>query len=340
MIKVSIIVPCYNVERFLERCMASLLHQTLKEIEIIIIDDESPDRVPQMCEEYAKNDTRVHIIHKKNEGLGMARNSGLEIAKGDYIAFCDSDDYVELNMYETLYEEAIASNADVVYSNFLLEDDNGKWHTNLEVQQRTEWIGEDIEHFMLDMVASAPYVKHERKYQMSVWHSIYKRNIIEDYHIRFQSERVVLSEDFPFQLKFLKHSKKVVYIPQAFYHYCSNGSSLTHQFNIDKFDRINNLYNVMFAELQDIKGSQERLDRFYIGYIRARINELLHSICSSKKRILQQVLSEPTLRVICARYPCYWLPPYQCIFYWLMKKKKIYGLFIFHYFTSVMKKWL
>ena len=96
--KVSIIVPIYNVERFLDRCMDSLLNQTLKDIEIIMVDDGSPDNCPQMCDEYAKNDSRVKVIHKKNAGLGMARNSGLEIATGEYVAFVDSDDYVDCHM--------------------------------------------------------------------------------------------------------------------------------------------------------------------------------------------------------------------------------------------------
>src|SRR5574344_1424030 len=104
--KVSIIVPIYNVEKYLDRCMESLLNQTLKDIEIIMVDDGSPDNCPKMCDEYAKRDKRVKVIHKKNGGLGYARNSGLDIATGEYVAFVDSDDYVDVNMYETLYNFA------------------------------------------------------------------------------------------------------------------------------------------------------------------------------------------------------------------------------------------
>lgn len=91
-IKVSIIVPIYNVEKYLCRCMDSLLNQTLKDIEIIMVDDGSPDNCPQMCDEYAKKDSRVKVIHKKNAGLGEARNSGLKIISGKFVAFVDSDD--------------------------------------------------------------------------------------------------------------------------------------------------------------------------------------------------------------------------------------------------------
>ena len=99
---ISIIVPIYNVQKYLDRCMKTLLNQTYRNIEIILVDDESPDECPKMCEEYAKIDQRVKVIHKKNGGLGFARNSGLEIAQGKYIIFVDSDDYVTENMCHLL----------------------------------------------------------------------------------------------------------------------------------------------------------------------------------------------------------------------------------------------
>ena len=98
--KVSIIVPCWGVEKYLDRCVESLVNQTLKDIEIILVDDESPDRVPVMCDDWAKKDSRIRVIHKKNGGLGFARNSGLDIATGEYVTFCDSDDYIEQEAYE------------------------------------------------------------------------------------------------------------------------------------------------------------------------------------------------------------------------------------------------
>ena len=116
--KISIIVPIYNVEAYLDRCMQSLIMQTLREIEIIMVDDESPDNCPTICDNYAKQDSRIKVIHKKNGGLGFARNSGLEIATGKYIAFLDSDDFVDISMYETLYNTATQYNLDTVFCGF------------------------------------------------------------------------------------------------------------------------------------------------------------------------------------------------------------------------------
>ena len=121
MAKVSVIVPVYNVEKYLDRCMQSLLNQTLKDIEIIMVDDGSPDNCPKMCDDYAKQDSRVKVIHKKNAGLGLARNSGLEVATGEYVAFVDSDDFTDVDAYRSLYENAQKRNADVVYAGFLMQ---------------------------------------------------------------------------------------------------------------------------------------------------------------------------------------------------------------------------
>lgn len=100
---ISVIVPVYNVSRYIDRCMTSLLKQTYENIEIILVDDGSPDDCGFKCDQYARTDSRVYVIHKKNAGLGMARNSGLDIAKGKYVAFIDSDDYVDEQMFERLY---------------------------------------------------------------------------------------------------------------------------------------------------------------------------------------------------------------------------------------------
>lgn len=114
MIKVSIIVPIYNTENYLNTCIKNLINQTLKEIEIILIDDGSTDNSGKICDEYAKKDKRIKVIHKKNEGAALARNVGIEIAQGEYIAFVDSDDYTDFDYYEKLYKGS-DNNIDVVF---------------------------------------------------------------------------------------------------------------------------------------------------------------------------------------------------------------------------------
>ena len=114
--KVSIIVPVYNSERYINRCVDSLIGQTLSDIEILLVDDGSSDNSSAICDEYAVKDNRIKVFHQKNAGAGAARNTGLEHAQGEYIGFVDSDDYVDINMYETLFCAAEKYNADFVTS--------------------------------------------------------------------------------------------------------------------------------------------------------------------------------------------------------------------------------
>lgn len=340
MAKISIIVPIYNVERYLDRCMQPLLHQTLHDIEIILVDDGSPDQCPNLCDDYARRDSRIKVIHQKNGGLGFARNSGLEIATGEYVAFCDSDDFVERNMYASLYEEAKASDADVVFSNFFIETRKGQWIENKEVSERTEWRGKEIEAFMLDMVASAPYMKQERRYQMSVWHSIYRRSIIEDHHLRFLSEREVGSEDFPFQMEFMKLAKKIVFIPTALYYYCNNMSSLTAKYNTDMFDRYKKLYRVLSDILWKEDICQQRLDRFFIGYSRYCIMQLVtNKSVNNRHKLLKDLLNDGIWNDIGMRYKAHYLPLYSRIIYVLTLKKNTVALKVFCQLSLVLKKY-
>ena len=116
--KVSVIIPVYNVEKTLPRCIDSVIGQSLKDIEIILVDDGSPDKSPEICDEYRCKDSRIKVFHKPNEGLGYTRNYGIERAQGEYVAFVDSDDYIASDMLDKLYNTAIKEDADVVYGGY------------------------------------------------------------------------------------------------------------------------------------------------------------------------------------------------------------------------------
>ena len=122
-IAVSIVVPIYNAEKYLEKCLNSIINQSLKNIEIILIDDGSKDGSAEICQKFLKLDSRIRYYHKENEGLAAARQDGMDRACGEYVGFVDSDDWLELNMYERMYQEATEHNADVVFCNCYLDDD-------------------------------------------------------------------------------------------------------------------------------------------------------------------------------------------------------------------------
>ena len=227
--KVSIIVPCYNVEKYLDRCLGSIVNQTLNDIEIILVDDCSPDQVPRMCDEWSKRDSRVKVIHKeKNEGLGLARNTGLEVATGEYVAFVDSDDYVEISMYSRLYEKAKETQSDIVYCGLKKEVTKNSFVDIKDFDEETVFEKDNLQSLSIRYI-DPPMGP---RLFMSVWHSIYKRSTIGD--LRFYSERVVCSEDLPFQIAILMRADKVTYIPDILYYYCLNNSSLSNTFDFEK----------------------------------------------------------------------------------------------------------
>lgn len=335
--KISIIVPIYNVEKYLDRCLQSLVNQTLKDIEIILVDDGSPDNCPQMCDEYAQKDNRIKVIHKQNAGLGYARNSGLEIATGEYVAFVDSDDYVDTAMYETLYERANITNADATFCGFKTEVTKDVWRESREVTKDELWEGNGVKEFMYNMIASGKGVRQERLYQMSVWHAIYKREIIVKNDILFPSERDVVSEDIPFQVDFLKNANKVLYLNRHFYYYCLNVTSLTATFKKEKIYGYNKLYNILITKIKEKEYSQ-RVNRFYIGYCRSYFYDIYIHNLKNKAELCNIVLNSREFKKVKHEFKSSFLPIHTRLMYVLMSKKTLYMLLLFIKWTQRIKK--
>ena len=285
--KVSIIVPIYNVEKYLDRCMNSLVNQTLKDIEIIMVDDGSPDNCPKMCDEWAKKDNRIKVVHKKNGGLGYARNSGLDVATGEYVAFVDSDDFVKTDMYETLYNKIEEYGADTIFCCFFTyyNDHNIQDHKNVNCDVVFE--GRAVMDFALDFVGSSPSEKRDWKYEKSVWHSLYSNDIIQQNNIRFVSEREILSEDIVFQELYLPYSKKVVYIPNSLYYYFlgNEGSLTSAKYDSSWFTRVIKLYNCICKLTAKIDPEGLRAQRLLIAYMRYNAYRIFDSRLSYRQKV-------------------------------------------------------
>lgn len=284
---VSIIVPIYNVEEYLDRCMDTLVNQTLKDIEIIMVDDGSPDNCPKLCDEWAKKDNRIKVVHKKNGGLADARNAGLAVATGKYIAFVDSDDFVKTDMYENLYNEVEKKQADTIYCGFYKYWTKDKIREFRNVDRTTIFEGNVLTEFSLDFVGSPTSEKKDWKYEMSVWHSLYSNDIIQKHHIRFRSEREILSEDIVFQELYLPHAKKVVYVSEPYYYYCfNNNGSLTHaKYNPNRYSRMMALFHCLSDLTRDRDPKCLRAQRFLIAYLRANAYKIIASNFSHEETI-------------------------------------------------------
>ena len=241
--KISIIVPVYNVEKYLGRCVESLTHQTMQEIQIILVDDGSTDNSSSICDEYAVKDRRILVIHKKNEGQGIARNQGLAKAFGQYVCFLDSDDYYELNTCEILYEHLKETNADLCCFGYQIDDKDGNLVRRPLIREQI-YQGEEVTNdFILHYFGDLPEDDNLRGFSSCM--SVFRMSIIKDNNLVFPSERKVLSEDTIFSLEFCKYAECVTTLSKVFYHYCQNAESFSQGYRKDKFEKTKILYSVL-----------------------------------------------------------------------------------------------
>ena len=170
----SVIVPIYNVEKYLDQCIDSIVHQTYSNLEIILVDDGATDSCPQKCDLWKEKDNRISVIYKKNAGLGFARNSGLKIASGEYVMYVDSDDYLSSNMIERLIEVADNTKSDTVYCGLTrVYTDGTKVAIPAVYNNQTFERREIVDKVLLEMVGSRPEDQEDANLFMSVWHALY-----------------------------------------------------------------------------------------------------------------------------------------------------------------------
>ncbi len=210
MIKVSIIVPVYNVERYLPACLDSILLQTLDEIEVICIDDGSTDRSPAILDDYAKKSSHLRVIHKENRGYGHSMNVGIDVAIGEYIGIVESDDYILPNMYETLYLAAKNNDLDIVKSDVIFW-----WET---LQYKCEYHREDLNQYYGKVLKSADR-KLFFQFFMNTWTGIYKRSFLIENNIRHNETPGAAYQDNGFWIQTLSFCTSVMWLKDAFYLY-------------------------------------------------------------------------------------------------------------------------
>lgn len=227
---ISVIVPIYNVEKYLQKCVDSIINQTYKNLEIILVDDGSPDNCPKMCDDYAKIDNRIKVVHKKNGGLSDARNAGMKVATGEYVSFIDSDDYVSLDFYETLLQTMIDNDSDIVECSVAKFYENGKFDEYSDDLKVTNYETVDA----LDgLISENPFKQH-------VWNKLYKSSVALD--IQYAVGK--LNEDEFWTYQVFGKAKKVTRINQTMYYYFQrNGSIMGNSYNIRRIDALEGKVN-------------------------------------------------------------------------------------------------
>ena len=287
---VSIIVPVYKAEKYIHQCIDSLLAQTYSNIEVILVDDGSPDHCGKICDEYAAKDCRVKVIHQQNGGVSVARQTGIDHATGEYSIHADPDDWVELNMIEELVAKAVANNADMVICDFYRESKSDRIHV-------CQNLGNDLS-------ASAVLRKIlSQQLHGSCWNKLVNRSRIEG--IGFTPEDLCILEDELYNIRILTRSIKVTYLPKALYHYrIDNEDSLCNTISDKSFkSKVKAVSEIESFCLANVAGIA------FFDFIPIKRNVLFDALRTKRYEVLRELYPEQKEAMINSGTPYRLLAP-------------------------------
>lgn len=255
MIKVSVIVPVYNVEEYIERCLKSLVNQTLKDIEILVINDGSPDNSEDIILKYAKKYSNIKYLKKENGGLSDARNYGLKHAKGEYIAFVDSDDYVDKNMFKEMYNKAKKDSLDLTICSLDCVDDDENYLMSVNCYLNKNIYKEDIKKYMLDFYPSA-------------WNKLYKRELFNN---KVEFKKGVWYEDVEFIYRLIPYVNSIGFVNKELYHYVQREGAITKTFDKRLYNYIDNWNGIIdfYKNKKLYDEYKKELEYCYVRYLYA-----------------------------------------------------------------------
>lgn len=255
---ISVIVPIYRVEEYLNQCIESIVNQTYSKLQIILVDDGSPDHCGEMCEDWARRDKRIKVLHKKNGGLSDARNAGLEVASGNYIAFVDSDDWIEPHMYETMLSVLIKENADLVACGIVDS------YPDKDVIHSSGYTVGESEKFL-------KMIYQNTTFPVSACNKLYKKNLWDDFEFPVGK----LCEDAFTTYLLLDRASKIVQIPDGLYHYRIRESSImTSKFKPERMDE----EEAWRQNYQYMQKHHPELAKYAYDFYLQKVNVLLHTI--------------------------------------------------------------
>lgn len=325
---ISIIVPVYNVERYLQKSINSLLTQSYNNIEIILIDDGSTDHSGEICDRFAEKDSKVVAFHKRNTGLGLTRNYGLNRINGQYVAFVDSDDYVGKDFIEKLISPIINDNTlDTVVGGYTRISSNGK------ILFREKYLPHLFEEnniknkLFLKMLGGLPNKSDSIK--PSVWNCLFSVDLIRRYRLQFVSERKLISEDIVWDSDYFFRARKVKLIESSSYYYRSNPTSLSCKYNKNRLQKSIYFYNYMENKIKKLGLKAEasiRLKKYLFIMILACVSQLKTLSYNSGLKEAKKICNNDVLQVAIKNYPVNQLLFKQKKFIQLLKNKRYHVL--------------
>lgn len=279
--KVSVVVPIYNVEKYIKKCMDSLVNQTLQEIQIIFVNDGSTDESGEIAKEYAsKYPNKIIYLEKENGGLSDARNFGMRYAEGEYIAFLDSDDYVENTMYEEMYNKALQENSDYVECDFLWE-----YPDKIKVDKRTPYNNKK------EMLTNVRVV---------AWNKLIKREILEKNNISFP--KGLRYEDIEFTYKLIPYLNKTSYVNKEFVHYVQRNNSIANVQN-ERTAEVFTIFDNIIKYYQEKNFYEEYKEELEYSYSRILLCSSLKRICKIKDSKTRKKLIKETFEKLYQQFP-------------------------------------
>lgn len=287
---ISIIVPIYQAKSYLEKCVDSILSQTYKEIELLLIDDGSTDGSSEICDDYAKNNVNVKAIHQQNAGVSFARNKGVSNASGDWVMFIDADDYVSSTLCEDLIKHA-DEKTDVIISGFV--EDFGNKQQTIKVADTVccshNDLKQNFDSYHRLLLLNSPFAK------------LYKRDLLQN--IKFNTN-ISMGEDFLFNLECFEHARNIKFIPSADYYYnLTNADSATKKYKEEYF----NCYIKCYEEGKkfkygEVKFTNDSLDESFCSNCLYFIQSIIYNVRSgNEKRLrIKDVLDNSYFRIVCS----------------------------------------
>lgn len=319
---VSIIVPVYNVEKYLIECLNSLVNQTYSNIEVLLIDDGSKDSSGEICDDFAAKYKNVYSYHKKNSGLGLTRNYGMSLIKGEYVTFVDSDDYLDKDAISCLVAGLDKGKNDTVIGGFTKVSDTGK---KLYVEKYSSQIFAEKDIYtklLVKMLGSSP--NNHDSIRPSVWNTLYSVNIIKKNKLSFVSERELISEDIVWDTDYYRFCKSVQLISAATYYYRLNPTSLTQVYKEDRFQKNVYFFECMTKKLRDsiiYEEAKQRLSKNLFINVRTAISQEKHNTFRSGYDHIKNMCNNLTLEQAIENYPIKKLGKSQLCFILMIKYK-------------------
>jgi len=291
--EISIIIPCYNAEKYIEKCLNSVINQTLKNIEIILVNDGSTDSTLSILYQYASIDSRIIVIDKHNEGVSIARNIGIKKSNGEYIMFIDSDDWIDFDTCEIALEEIKGQNADVVMWSYVREFSKKSLLKNIYDLDIIIFEESDVEDKLFRRILGLVEKELQNPENMDalnpVWNKLYSSKLIKENNIQFVDlYKIGTGEDGLFNLEVFNYASRIIYINKHFYHYLkTNEASCTTLYKDKLYHQWNNLFDIMTNYIRIKK--KKNFDQALNNRICWSVVGLGLNICNSKQEHLTKI---------------------------------------------------